>query len=70
MATIINNPSSEGGDSAGVIVAVVLLIVLGGLFFVYGLPMLRNNPQADNQNTVQIPDKIDINVEAPSYGNQ
>lgn len=44
MATIINNPS--GGDSShsgvGLIIGIVLALVVIVLFFIYGLPALRN----------------------------
>lgn len=44
MSTIINNPGDTNGDSSGVsiIFGVVLAVVFGGLFFLYILPMIRN----------------------------
>ncbi len=57
MPTVINNPS--GGDNSsglGMIVAVLVIVILAVIFFVYGVPALRgvNNQQPANIN-VQVP---------------
>jgi hypothetical protein len=61
MTTVINNPGN-GDDSSGVagmIIGVVVLMLIGALFFIYGLPLIRNGIN----NT---PSKsIDINVKLP-----
>ncbi|MDO8667962.1 MAG: hypothetical protein Q7K35_02575 [bacterium] len=72
MTTVINNPSgggSENSSSLGIIFGVIIAIVLIGLFFFYGLPALRRagtgsatNPSQPSGPTINIPDKIDINV--------
>jgi hypothetical protein len=64
MATIVNTtpPAADnGGSGAGILVATVLVLGALLLFFVYGLPMMRQNatPQAPQ---ISVPDKIDVNV--------
>jgi hypothetical protein len=60
MATIVNNPppSNDSGGPMGMIIGLIVVLVMGYLFFVYGLPALRQvgSPQ------INIPSKIDINV--------
>lgn len=62
MTTVINTPqpANDSNSGMGMIIGLVVLIVFGFLFFVYGLPALRNmrlgNPQ------INIPSKIDVNV--------
>ena len=62
MTTVINTPqpTSDQGNGMGMIVGFVVLIVFGLLFFVYGLPALRNMKFGGTE--VNIPDKIDVNV--------
>ena len=61
MTTVVNNPppSNDSGSSMGMMIGLVVFVALGYLFFVYGLPALRQTqvPQ------INIPDKIDITVE-------
>lgn len=68
MATIINNPDSGGGNGGGgmgmIIGAIVLVLVLV-LLFVYGIPALRNSSNSGGTE-VNIPDKVDVNVDTPS----
>jgi len=42
MATVVNSPDS-GSNSMGMVFAVILLLVIAVLFFIYGLPMLSGN---------------------------
>lgn len=60
MATVINNPapSDNSGGPVGIIIALIVLLVLGYLAFVYGLPALRQSgtPQ------INVPSQIDVNV--------
>ena len=63
MATIVNNPapapSNNSGGSMGIIIGLLVLIIIGFIFFVYGLPALQHiqvTPQ------VNVPNKINVNV--------
>jgi hypothetical protein len=63
MATIVNNPDTGRSDSgSGFLLGVILLIIFAVLFFVYGLPYITNSMSGP---TVQIPDKVDVNVNTP-----
>lgn len=58
MTTIVNTPSSgESSDSGlGLILGAVMAIALITLFFIYGLPALRqNNNQSGSTNTIVVP---------------
>ena len=64
MTTIVNTPPSpveqtDGG--MGMIFGLIVLAAVVFIFFVYGLPAIRNigSPQ------VNIPSKIDVNVNQP-----
>lgn len=63
MATIINNPpaSNDSSGPMGMIILLVVLLVLGYLGFVYGLPALRQM-QLGGTPQINIPGKIDVNV--------
>lgn len=61
MATTIINPSpaqNESSGNLGIIIGLVVLVVLAYLFFIYGLPMVKQigSPQ------INIPSQIDVNV--------
>ena len=58
MATVVNNPAPASDGNSSVILTVLLIVVLGVLFYVYGLPAI-NNAQAPQIN---VPNKIDVNV--------
>lgn len=62
MTTVINNPPSQQSDSGGgigMIMGAVVLLVVGYLFFVYGLPAMR---QVDVTPQINVPENIDVNV--------
>jgi len=69
MATVINNPgNSEAGssnNSMGTIVVALVVLVIAVLFIFYGLPMLRSATTAPQIN---IPDKVDVNVQGAGQG--
>ena len=62
MTTVINTPQPDNDSSGGMgmIIGLVVLVVFGFLFFVYGLPALRNMRFGGTE--INIPDKIDVNV--------
>lgn len=60
MATIINNPDGgNSGGGVGMIFGLIILVVLVALFFLYGLPMIRN---ASKGTTINVPDKVQVDV--------
>ena len=65
MTTIVNTPApaekSDGG--MGMIVGLIVLAVIVFLFFVYGLPAIRQMQVATPQ--INIPSKIDVNINQP-----
>jgi hypothetical protein len=65
MTTIINNPNKEtearGSDSnAGVIAVLLVLIVAGILFYLYGVP-----GRDTGGVNVTVPESVDVNVRTP-----
>ena len=47
----------------------IMIVVVIGLFFIYGLPALRQasvQPSANTQPNIQIPDKVDVNIQPPA----
>lgn len=62
MTTIVNTPpaQNEAGGSMGMIVGLIALILVAYLFFVYGLPALRNVQLGAPQ--INVPAQIDVNV--------
>lgn len=70
MATIINNPDSgsDKGSGVGMIVGAIVLVLVLTLFFIYGLPVIRNSSTKSNGSTINVPDKIDVNVDSGATG--
>lgn len=64
MTTIVNTPApvEKSDGSMGMIFGFIVLAVVVFIFFVYGLPAIRNvgSPQ------INIPSKIDVNVNQPN----
>lgn len=64
MTTVVNNPapSNDSGNGMGMIVGLIVLLVLGYLFIMYGIPAFRQvgSPQ------INVPSKIDVNVIQPT----
>lgn len=63
MATIVNNPAPSNDNSGGpmgMIIGLIVLIVVAYLFFVYGLPVIKNMQGGTPQ--INVPSKIDVNV--------
>ena len=61
MTTIVNTPpSNDTGSGMGMLIGLVVVIVLGFLFFVYGLPAIRNMRVGTPQ--INVPSQIDVNV--------
>jgi multidrug efflux pump subunit AcrA (membrane-fusion protein) len=66
MTTVVNNPapSNDSGNNMGMIVGLVVILVLGYLFIMYGIPALSQMKTGGTQITV--PSKIDVNVKQPA----
>ncbi len=62
MATVINNPpaSNNSGGPMGIIIALIVLLVLVYLGFMYGVPLLRQTQVVTPQ--INVPSEIDVNV--------
>ena len=64
MTTIVNTPApaAQSDGSTGMIVGFIVLAAVLFIFFVYGLPAIRHmgSPQ------INIPSKIDININQPN----
>jgi len=65
MTTIINPGNGDSSSAVGTVLIVVVLLVVVALFFIYGLPAIRNaNNGGDNNGpTINVPDSIDVNVD-------
>lgn len=68
MTTIVNTPTAQNDPSAvlGLVLGFIGVILLGYLFFVFGLPALQNmklgTPQISIPTQVVIPDNVNVNV--------
>jgi hypothetical protein len=66
MTTIVNTPPApkESGGGMGMIIGLIVLIAMGYLFFVYGIPAIQRVQVGTPQ--INIPSKIDVNINQPS----
>jgi len=62
MTTIVNSPPSadNSGGPMGWIIGLVILVVLGYLGYIYGLPAIQNMKSGNPQ--INIPSQIDVNI--------
>ena len=62
MTTIVNTPAptSDSGGGMGMIVGLIVLAAVVFIFFVYGLPAIRQMQVGTPQ--INIPSKIDVNI--------
>ena len=51
----INMANNESAGAASAVITGIVIIVLVFLFFMYGLPRMR-----DNNPTINVPDRIDV----------
>mgnify|MGYP001589605476 CR=1 FL=1 len=70
MTTIVNTPpsSNESGESMGMVVGLIVLIVMAFLFFFYGLPAIKSMGSTQVNipaSQINVPSKIDVNVTQP-----
>lgn len=53
----------EGGNNgSGFLLGVIVLIVFVVLFIMYGLPMINSSVNQAQTPQVNVPDKVDVNV--------
>mgnify|MGYP001608311920 CR=1 FL=1 len=64
MATVVNNPS-ESSSGMGFLLGMIVLVVMVFLLFFYGLPLLTQATRSAGTQ-VNVPDKIDVNVQNPA----
>ena len=66
MTTIVNNPppAGESGNGMGIIAGLVVVLVLGYLFIMYGIPALSQLKPSSPQ--INIPSQIEVNVKQPT----
>ena len=66
MATIVNTPAQPSNDASGVgiVVGLLLLLIIGFLFFYFGLPYMAriSSNLGTGGNQINVPGKIDVNV--------
>jgi hypothetical protein len=69
MSTVINNPTpvqpansegNSGNNLVGTLFGLLGLLLLGYLFFMYALPMIRQPQQLIPK--VEVPNKIDVHI--------
>ncbi len=67
MTTIVNTPATttDSNNGMGFVIGVILLLVFAFLFFVYGLPAIS---RTIGTASVNVPDKINVNVQTPNSG--
>lgn len=67
MSTIVNTPASgESNSGMGFVIGIILLIAFVFLMLYFGLPMIRDvSSTAPQAPQIQVPEKIDVNVETP-----
>lgn len=61
MATIVNNPAPDSGSGMGFLIGIIVLVVLGALFFFYGLPYIQQGMNSGVQ--VNVPKDINVNIQ-------
>ena len=67
MTTIINTPPAqkESGGGVNMIVGLLIIVVFGYVFFVYGLPAIKN-ARFGMTTQINVPNKIDVNINQPT----
>ena len=62
MTTIINTPApAESNGNSGLIIGLFVLIILGLMFYYFGIPAIRQMGQASIPQ-INVPNKIDVNI--------
>ena len=67
MTTVINTPgTTQESSGVGLVVGVIVAIVIVALFLMYGLPALRGTANDGGGTNINIPEKVDVNVQGPA----
>jgi len=63
MATIVNNPApNNSGSGMGFLLGIIILVIIGAIFFIYGLPYIRQGIGGGGIQ-VNVPKDINVNVQ-------
>jgi hypothetical protein len=63
MVTVVNNPpSSDNSGPIGMILVLAVVLILGYLAYVYGLPAVRNIQPSNSGPQINVPSSIDVNI--------
>lgn len=62
MTTIVNTPASanDSGGGIGLIIGIFIFVILGLVFFYFGLPAIKRMGSVQPQ--INIPNEIDVNI--------
>lgn len=63
MAVVVNNTGESPGSGMNSLLGIVLLVIVILVLFYWGLPILRRT--ATPSPSVNVPDKIDVNINNP-----
>lgn len=64
MVTVVTPTPNNDNSGNGFLVGVILLIIAGVLFFMYGLPMIQETMNRGVQVNVQ-PEEVKVNLDEP-----
>jgi len=66
MTTVVNTPASSGSNDSGnggLFIGIFILIILGLLFFYFGIPAIKKIGSGQTITPqIVVPDEIDVNV--------
>ena len=65
MTTIVNTPpaSNDSGGMMTMVLGIIVLVVVGYLFYIYGVPAIRQMQSRGVQ--INVPSDINVNVTQP-----
>jgi hypothetical protein len=61
MTTIVNSPPSSDNGNGGMFIGIFIIIILGLVFYYYGLPAIKQMGQISAPQ-INVPDKIEVNI--------
>lgn len=72
MATIVNTPAASGehaessSSMMNLFIGVVIILLVVGFLLYIGLPMMRNVGSSSQAPQINVPDKINVDVNTPN----